>query len=737
MINGISSFTSQFRLSGLASGLDTDQLVKNLMMVERIPLDKLMQKKQLTEWKRDAYRSITTLLRGFQSEYFDILKPATNMRSQSIYQKYTSVSSSPDTVTVTGGSAVTSLSHKIIVNRVASAANAESTDFVSKSLIGGEIDSFTVDSFNKSFMLNVNGVSKVITLKEGTYADADALLGNGSDGLLLQKVKEAFSNVDVVVNNGALEFKTANKSDVVTVSSNLVVDNMLSTLKVNSKGEGSKLTFPLTVEANRRLTVSATVDGTVVKKEIKWPTDRTYNNSTDLAADLQLMLDTEFGAGKIIVDGTDDKLTFKEGTGVDSVTLENSYKNDKILASLGFSSGASNKLSLTDSLETISSKLLACGLTFVDGKLNFTINGKDIELNSKDTLKTLIDKVNSSNAGVTMSYSSFTDKFTLVSKTTGAGTITLDDKGSNFFAAIGLTNVVEGQDASFILDGLEATRSSNSFAIDGIVYNLKKADPGVEVKISLSRDTDAVYNTIKGFVDKYNEIISTINSKLSEKYDRDYPPLTDTQKADMSEEEIERWEEKAKTGLLRNDSILSSIVTKMRRAMYDSIKGVSGSLFTIGITTGSYDENGKLIIDETKLREAISNNPDLVMNIFSKESSISYSPDLSPTDRATRYNESGIINRIYDILQDNIRTTRNKNDQKGILLEKAGMPGDATDIKNLLYYEIHDYELKIDDLTDRLTEKEEYYYSKFTAMEKALAQMNNQSSWIAAQLGRK
>lgn len=737
MINRISSFTSQFRLSGLASGLDTDQIIKDLMTVERIPLDKLMQKKQLAEWKRDAYRSITTLLRGFQSEYFDILKPATNMRSQAVYQKYTSVSSSPGIVTAAGGSGVTGLSHKIIVNRIASAANAESTDFVSKSMVGSSINSFTVDSSNKSFLLNVNGVSKVITLEEGTYANAEAILGNGSDGLLRQKVKEAFSNVDVVVNNGALEFKTANQSDAVTVSSNLVVDDMLSTLKVNSKGEGSNLTFPLTVAANRRLTVSATVDGVAVKKEIKWQTDRTYNNSTDLAADLQLMLDTEFGEGKITVDGTDGKLTFKGGTEVDTVTLGNSYKNDKILDSLGFSSGASNKLSLTDSLEKISSKLLASGLTFADGKLNFAINGKNIELSSKDTLKTLIDKVNSSDAGVTMSYSTFTDKFTLVSKTTGAGTIALDDKGSNFFAAIGLDNVEEGQDASFILDGLEATRSSNSFAIDGIVYNLKKADPGVEVNITLGRDTDAVYNTIKGFVDKYNEIISTINSKLSEKYDRNYVPLTDAQKADMSEEEIKRWEEKAKTGLLKNDSLLNSIVTKMRRGMYDSINGVAGSLFTIGISTGSYEENGKLIINETKLREAISNNPDLVMNIFSKESSIAYSPDLSPADRATRYNETGIVNRIYDILQDSVRITRNNNNQKGTLLEKAGMPGDVTDISSLLYGEIHDYELRISDLTSRLTDKEEYYYRKFTAMERALSQMNNQSSWIAAQLGQK
>jgi flagellar hook-associated protein 2 len=133
--------------------------------------------------------------------------------------------------------------------------------------------------------------------------------------------------------------------------------------------------------------------------------------------------------------------------------------------------------------------------------------------------------------------------------------------------------------------------------------------------VSLTQDVDSVYDNISKFIAKYNEIIDTINNKLSEKYDRNYLPLTDEQKEAMNEDDIKKWEEKAKTGLLRNDSILQNIVYRMRSAVYDSVAGISTALSEIGITTDTYVTKGKLIIDETKLKEAIRNNPDNVMNL--------------------------------------------------------------------------------------------------------------------------
>lgn len=59
-------------------------------------------------------------------------------------------------------------------------------------------------------------------------------------------------------------------------------------------------------------------------------------------------------------------------------------------------------------------------------------------------------------------------------------------------------------------------------------------------------------------------MIDMVNGKLTEKKYRDYTPLTEEQKKDMTEKQIELWEEKAKSGLLRGDTILSGATNQMR-----------------------------------------------------------------------------------------------------------------------------------------------------------------------------
>lgn len=167
----------------------------------------------------------------------------------------------------------------------------------------------------------------------------------------------------------------------------------------------------------------------------------------------------------------------------------------------------------------------------------------------------------------------------------------------------------------------------------------------------------------------------------------------------------------------------------MRRALSDSVDGIAKNLSSIGITTGAYTEQGKLKIDETKLRAAISNDPDAVADLFSKKSSIDYSDSLTSEQRSQRYKEEGLANRLSDILEDNIRTIGGK----GKLLQKAGITGDRTEFDNLLYDEIDGYDKDIASLLDRLADKEERYYAKFTAMEAAISRMSAQSSWLSSQ----
>jgi flagellar hook-associated protein 2 len=259
---------------------------------------------------------------------------------------------------------------------------------------------------------------------------------------------------------------------------------------------------------------------------------------------------------------------------------------------------------------------------------------------------------------------------------------------------------------------------------------------GDPIEVKVEGDPTKTLELVKDFVSKYNELIDKINNELIEKRYSDFPPLTEEQRAEMDEVDIKLWEEKSKSGLLKGDSILSGFASKMREVLYKEVEGVSSRLYSVGITTGTWEQKGKLVINETKLKEAITNSPDEVISLFTKESSIAYSPDLSIEDRAKRDSENGIANRLYDVMQDYIRTTRNSEGQKGILLEKAGIVGDDTEVSNLLSKEIQAKETLISTLLDKLVDKENRYYRQFTAMETALSQMNNQISWLSQQTGQ-
>lgn len=642
MSSSVSSVTNSnnsnlLRLTGMATGIDTESMIQQLMQAERVPLDRLNQKKTTLEWKMDAYREIATALRDFQSEYFDILKPGTNMTSPSTLIKNVTSSTNPAVATATAGAAAQKASHTITVTNPATAATATSSASVSQALAGSGVTGLAFTSgVDNEFKITLNGVTKTITLRSGDYGTTGNLISNVSN------------------------------------------------------------------------------DG------------------------IQNLVDAAFGAGKITVsETTPGSNTLQFATTNGRITLYSGTKD--ALAKLQFTNGASNKINVSDTLANLS---LGTDLTF-DGasELKFSINNVAFSFSSSTSLSSMMSQINNSSANVTMSYSELTDKFTLVSKVTGAGeAVNITNTGGNLFDAAAANSAIKvasgsinnGSDAAVNLDGVDITRSDNQFAIDGVAYTVLA--PGT-TSISISQDTDAVFNTIKGFVDTYNVIVGNINTRLAEKKYRDYTPLTEAQKADMKDTDITAWETKAKSGLLRSDSILQKAVTDMRRSLFDTISGVSGDLTQIGITTGDYKDKGKLVIDETKLRSAIATNPTKVQELFSKSSSIAYSASMSSTDRATRYAQEGIANRLSDILQDNIRTSRDANSKKGLLIEKAGIVGDLSEYSNLINTEIGKNNTAIADLTLRLYNKETAYYKKFSALETAVQRMNSQSSWISQQLG--
>ncbi|HOK43752.1 MAG TPA: flagellar filament capping protein FliD [Thermoclostridium caenicola] len=472
------------------------------------------------------------------------------------------------------------------------------------------------------------------------------------------------------------------------------------------------------------------------------------NSENYIVTRLQDSLDKAFGEGKLVVGFESGQLTIGTTGGATRVTVDKPASGAQSgLEALGLSAGDSNRIKLGDTLENLQDKLNLPLEFNENGEVQFSINGKLITAKKTETLSKVLDRINNTTeANVTIKYDELSDKLTLASKVLGQGdNLIVEDIGGNFLAAFGLSDDradrTEGQDARIIINGTqEVVRSTNQFTINGVSYNLKAAHPedsdGEQVTLEL--DVDKAYENIKSFIDKYNELIDYLNGKLNEKYDRDYPPLTDAQKKEMKDSDIENWEKVAKTGLLRNDDIIRRMVTAMRTAMYEPVEGSSLTMKDIGIGTTSYLDGGRLTIDEAKLREALRNNPDEVAKLLNgvDPDNKTYSRTATAEQRKSRYSKSGIFQRISDILEDNISIYRDSNGNKGTLLEKAGIEGDITFNDNLLNDELKNYDKRISALTEKLIAKEEYYYRQFTALERYLAQMNAKSAWLMTQFGQ-
>lgn len=425
--------------------------------------------------------------------------------------------------------------------------------------------------------------------------------------------------------------------------------------------------------------------------------------------------------------------------------IQSATAAEGIASAITAGSDTGERISLSDTMETVSGKLQSGPFEFdVNDQFTVKINDHEIMINKSDTLSTTLDKINSSGAGVQVSYNSFSDTFKITAKNTGLGTITTDN-GGKFFSALGLAPGVEGEvgtagrDAIFKIDGFQGTRATNSFTIEGVTYSIAKhvdeIDNSPVVNISVNVDTEGIFKTIESFVNDYNSLIDLVNGKLTEEVFGSFRPLTDEQKENMSEKDIEKWEEKAQSGLLRRDPALQNMLSSMRKALYDMVGDFH--LTEIGIETSrNYLENGKLSLKDggNALRAAIAENPDKVADIFTRRSDISYSASLTGEQRDQRYSESGLAHRISDILSDYTRTTRDNNGRKGILLERAGLEGDSTQFSNFYDNHINNINKRIDQLNEILSRREKQYYRQFSAMEKTLGQLYSQGDWLTMQV---
>ncbi|AMJ42372.1 flagellar filament capping protein FliD [Anaerotignum propionicum] len=509
--------------------------------------------------------------------------------------------------------------------------------------------------------------------------------------------------------------------------------------------------------------------------------DETKLNETDFKNYLQDELDTAFGKGRIqLTKGSDNTFQFKtvlpSGAEDKSSVLYVSSSSIGITGEgsvFGIENGSSNKLNLTTTLDKSGLKgAETAGL--VDGnEYEITINGESIKIKyekDKTSLKDIIDAINSNkNADVNISYQTNSDSFSIVSTQNGAsgsvkigardgdGNITqLNELEQLLFGkrkadgTIDSSNKelngkeVKGQDAIILVDfdgegGADATeisRSTNSFNLNGMkivangTFGYQDNGSGVMeyvggtegIKFSAGVDTEKVIKAIKSMIDEYNTLVEDSNAAIKEKRDRTYTPLTDEQRKDMSESEITAWEKKAKAGLLLGDSDISSLANDLR-FVFMKTGTESNQLSDIGITVSSnWADNGKITLDETKLKNALQDDPERVKDLFTE--------DLKDNNLMT----GGVMSRMKAITDKYAATV---GATKGKLIEKAGnVKSPSSMLKNALLTEMNDIDKTIKKYETKLKTERTRYQNQFTRLEVVMQKMNTQSGWLSQYSGQ-
>ncbi|AYA78656.1 flagellar hook protein [Bacillus sp. Y1] len=682
--------------------MDIDTMVSDLMKAERIPLDKLKQKKQVLEWQRDDYRSMNTLLLNFRSEL-------TNMRLSSTYRSRGTTSTDETKVTATASSAASLASYSIsAVNKLASAATKVNSTSIADS--GKKID------VNKSlYEAQTDFANETFDWQKGSVETQTIAAPTVGEPIKLS-LKEG---VSILTSNPShINVKVNGVSYEVVTDPAATLDATKKQVKIDSSGN---LTF------SSGITKDSTIKVDYVASH------RTQSHTMAEASNIiKLSDDAKHSASSIstiVVKGTngaaDTTYEFPVTDGVRATELKDADGNlivrvNKESGELEFGSQISKDVKVEINYEQ---KFSAFSMTTYGSDNqpktdNFLISGTE-------SLNSVINKVNSSSIGVSMFYDDVTGRMTLTRNETGNFNLTGDEittSGSLINNVLGFGGVTEngGDNAEFVLNGLKTTRTSNTFEVSGVTFTLKQVFPEstnpTPVNVNITNNTNQIFENIKGFVTKYNELIAKIQGEVQEERYKDYTPLTDEQREELSDKQQEQWEERAKSGMLRRDPTLTSLLNKMRSNFSNPVsKGDINPLYkqlaSIGIkTSANYLEGGKLEIDEAALKKAIEADPTSVEKLFNATGSTE--------------GEKGIAQRLTDTVNASMEKLRSK-------AGNSYTTNTQFEIGKLL----NDVGKKISSFEDRLTRIEDRYWAQFTAMEKAIQRSNEQMNQLLSYTG--
>ena len=400
----------------------------------------------------------------------------------------------------------------------------------------------------------------------------------------------------------------------------------------------------------------------------------------------------------------------------------------------------------------------------VTHKVEFTY---DQIFGDNKTLNDLATAFSNSGANVQGGYDNVNDSFSLYNKTSGSANkiglkatnetskelldklhlASYDGQNNTLGSAITFETdkmnvAATGTNAKATIDGKTYESDTNKLNVANVIYNFngvsaKNADGTYQAStISVSQDTDKIVDNVKKFVETYNTLIDSLNTKYREEKNTDYKPLTKKQESEMTESQINKWNEKAKSGLLYHDNNIYSIISDMREALYTEVDAVDtvltdargnkysyNSMSSIGITSST--NQGHITLDEEKLKKALTEDPDCVYQLFASDQDSTYisgSTNKNQSDTYTSksdYLNTGIANRLYNSMTTNIRN-----------LESYAGTSKETDDESYLGKLITNMNTKMTSFQTLMKSYESKLYKKYDAMEVALSKLGAQLSYI-------
>lgn len=817
---------SAMRIGGLASGMDIDSIVEKLMMVERMPLDKLEQKKQTYEWQRDAYRDVNTKIQTLDTYIADNLiinslnaKTATSSNSE--YVSATATGSASGTLSIEG------------VSRLATAARSvgEQINATGSTTLGelGITDTF----------LEIRAIQK-----DGTLATTKTKIEFTSETTVnefISKLNGSAAGVSAVFENGRLsitakntgDVKTGSGAEIVVDSGNAVFEAFKMTDTINLASGGMNAIFQVNGIATERASNSFSIMGYSVTLKKTFNGDQTTNEMLTAAFNERI--------------NANEDLPIKQNNLVEKKSAYNdaksSYDNEKqkMLSSLSLEqqtlySSLSSPTILAE-LNTTQLSMLKAGITSEmteEEKNKFISSLAEGENAFSPELKTKLTKINvnelrnianltegdfsalSAVAELEKTYNALNKNFlknlsTLINENFTYEDLATEINKLDFNSDDPLGEMAEGElkdvlssistDSLKTLQGLTATQLENfsqladkEIALAVAKTEVDKATAAEKVAITRQENAEASYKLlykehiytgieeefettyaehissvnqdwveykndpidnpkpeapqlanptpsnvnpvtmtsttnvaemitkIKDFVTTYNGLIKDLNNLIKESKYRDFPPLTSAQRKDMEENEIKLWEEKAKSGLLRGDSIIQSGLSSMRSLIYQTNDGVLNTkfntLYSVGITTSrNYMEGGTLEIDENKLRKALEEDPDAVATLFSNPSGKVVKEGNVVVEDTRGYLQK--LRASFDEIQQKIET-------------RAGR-STMTQTQYTLGKYLKNVEDQMDNWQDKLRMIENRYWAQFGAMESMINKANSQSAMLMGQ----